>query len=179
MMAQWNVEGADPKTGAERVIQVSAETKESAERAARKQGLLVSAVYKSTVQTSADALDDMVANASSRPTPPPAMPSPSLSYRTPAIAPTAIPQYQGLVIGGFVLRIFAYLYYSLAILGVILAVLTFFGPSRSQTQVDFTSTAGTAGVLFATLATGMVGGILHALSAACGALRDIARNSFR
>src|SRR6478752_151401 len=45
----WNVEGADAHTGAERVVSVSADSQEEAERLAGEQGLLVSAVFESTI----------------------------------------------------------------------------------------------------------------------------------
>src|SRR4051794_39058933 len=45
----WNVEGADAHTGAERVVSVVAESEEEAERLASGQGLLVSAVFQSTI----------------------------------------------------------------------------------------------------------------------------------
>lgn len=168
-MAQWNVEGADPKTGDERLIQVAAETKEEAERKARKQGLLVSAVYKSTVQTSADALDDMVASASSRSAPPPITPTtqqPALSYRA---AQAALPDYLGLRIGAVALRVCAVLYYIGAVLILLLAILSRADEPREVRALQ----AGSA------LAAASVGAVFHAISAACDAMRDMARNSFR
>jgi hypothetical protein len=193
---RWNVEGADPATGAERVIQVDADDRDAAERVARERGLLVAAAYPSTLQPAAAAhgADVAVAIAAPRSFPKPvphagetgatpleyhgpaaeaapATGSPADESAPPPPAPAGrrAPRYVGLQVGSSVLMAFALLYYVAA--GLVLLMTATALRARGWEDV--------AGPLLLALALGMVGGLLQALSAACLALRDIARNSFR
>src|SRR5688572_30662127 len=109
----WNVEGADVNTGAERVVTVTADSAEAAERLAGEQGLLVSAVFASTITA--------YAAPSPEPAGPPAPPPPSVPYRSsptgpegpPAIPePPRTPSYVHLRIAAVVLAALAGLSYA-------------------------------------------------------------------
>ncbi len=169
---RWNVEGADARTGNERVIQVDAIDRIEAEYKARKQGLLVSAVHESAVKTDAEKLDDLVGeprNAEPKIdfTPPPVVPYQSRPSHTP------IPDYGGLKIARAVLGAFAALYYLLGGLAILAAIF------MTVTKESSMGALGAFTVTIYGVICFMGGGILHGLSAACSALRDIARNSFR
>jgi hypothetical protein len=87
-----------------------------------------------------------------------------------------VPEYLGLKIGGSILLIFAILYY---IFAAFVLLVIFVGAAAASSRF------GAAGLfmpifpgLFIAITLAMCGSLLHAASAACGALRDIARNSF-
>jgi hypothetical protein len=112
----------------------------------------------------------------------PALPAgPTLPYRTPSTQPAAVPSYVGLQIAGGVLgvyAIFCYLLGGLALLGGLFAAsMGFAGAPANQAlpRLFFGVIAGLAPALALLFA----GAVSHGLSAACVALRDIARNSWR
>lgn len=195
---RWNVEGADPDTGDERVVQVDAEDRAAAERVAREQGLLVAAAYPSTLAGGAAAAAELAAavvEVRSAPKPVPHAGAdgagPVLSYRgkdsaakpsrsaasttppaapAPVVSPTVrpIPRYVGLQVASSALMVFALLYYAAA--AAVLAATAITLEAQSWVEV--------LPALVGALTLAMVGGLLQGASAACLALRDIARNSF-
>jgi hypothetical protein len=178
---RWTVEGADKSTGKDRVLSIEANTSSEAEAKATRMGLLVSGVYEPTVLTPAEQLEKMVGNSLSAsdmaqpPIPPTAPPPAAISYASPGIARSA-PDYTGLRIGSGVLMVFAVIYYVGAIFFLLIAL--------ASTVGIFSQTPGLAvwsgfSAFISAMVAGMIGGILHAISAACVALRDIACNSFR
>ena len=83
----------------------------------------------------------------------------------------------GLRFGASVLMVFALLYYiagAIALIAAIYALLE--GVAARQVGIGM---LGSFVYVIGALSLAMVGGLLHASSAACLALRDIARNSFR
>lgn len=173
---RFNVEGADPQSGHERVIAIDARDEREAEALAARQGLLVSAVYRSTVE---DALQELAQAAAPKPTvkaAPVAYRSPPTSQQLPPSVPM-IPEYSGLRFGGNAFYVLA----GLAYLGGALTIVVFMMGAGSALRFG----AGPAAVV--TLIAGFlaalwpfaVGVTFHALASACHALRDIARNSFR
>jgi hypothetical protein len=75
--------------------------------------------------------------------------------------PPEIPEYKGLIVAGKVCFIVAILNYALAIFALV------------------TGLFGAPQIIFWCAALAVSGAISHGISAACVALRDIARNSFR
>jgi hypothetical protein len=182
---RWNVEGADARTGAEKIIQVTADTKAEAEAKARKQGLLVSAVHESQVVTPAEALDEMVGNtirertrrASTAEALADVAPAP-VEYRSSRTPNLIAPNYGGLKFASIAVRIFALLFYLAGILGLLMALLMF-GEGISSGRAGFGVAAGVTQFVISALGPLAAGAIMHGLSASCDALRDIARNSYR
>jgi hypothetical protein len=173
---RWNVEGADGRTGEEHVYPIDPDTAEDAEQKARDHGVLVSAVHRALVQSTNDQLDELAAASMSRtarvgpaPVPAPSVESPPIAYRSPDTPGAQVPAYLGLRIGSSVLMIFAVLYYISAAVALTIGIYV-----AGQQGVFVAAT-----FLLWALVAAMIGGLLQALSAACIALRDIARNSFR
>lgn len=182
-MPHWNVEGADAGTGHDRVVTVEAQTQKDAEQAARKMGMVVSAVHRAVTRTPAEALDEMVGSVINTPFQPQADVDTAVSeapqvvqYRSPGAVAGPAPTYTGLKLGASILSVFAILYYVLAVLAVVLSLIPASNPQGVPTNVMWWSVAG--GIV-AGVTLGMIGAFLHTASAACLALRDIARNSFR
>jgi len=177
---RWTVEGADKATGKDRVIQIEAGTSAEAERIASAKGLLVSGVYEPTTLTAAEQLEKMIDTSLSNsdlaaPSIPPTSPPAPIAYASGGFqGPT--PSYAGLQVGGTVMFVCAAVYYAVAIFAVVGAILSLFGVVNPRTSgIAFLSAAT---LLFWALVAAMTGGLLHAGSAGCAALRDIARNSF-
>ncbi|MFT3786662.1 MAG: hypothetical protein QM770_10910 [Tepidisphaeraceae bacterium] len=151
--------------------------------------------------------DDRIDIAPSRPAAP-TSPAPTAftpAYATPGAA-VGLPEYRGLVIASTVLRLFAFFYYAVAAIGVIVALVIIFSavvammgpstpppsPSYNLRNSPFTAPPtpsaadfgilGLIGSLLPLLWAAMIGAfgaILHGLSAAATAMRDIARNSWQ
>jgi hypothetical protein len=87
------------------------------------------------------------------------------------------PPYVGLQLGATTLRIFAVLYHCAAAIAVALGVVVLV----NDPETPFSQDASVIGFIFFigwALFAAMIGALLHAASAGCDALRDIARNSF-
>ncbi len=173
---RWNVEGADGRTGEEHVYPIDADSAEQAEQTARNHGVLVSAVHRALVQPQQDELDDLASAAMTRtvrigppPAPAPSAESPLIAYHSPTTPSADVPDYFGLRIGSSVLMVFAILYYLTAAAALATGI---YIAGRQGPWVALT-------FLLWALVAAMIGGLLQALSAACVALRDMARNSFR
>jgi len=154
---QYLIEGADKETGEDRTVIIDADNEADLRAKIKAMGILVSHAK--------------LWNA-------PAAPPVAVNYATPApthivsSARPRIPGYFGLQFASLILGISATLFYAIAVLAFIASI--------SSTR-NFNSPYAGVGVLV----QGMViisllaaGGIQHGLSAACTALRDIARNSF-
>lgn len=170
---RWTVVGADKNTGQERSITVEASTEADAEKLANRAGLIVSDV------SPVDALVELAQANQAKP--PPRTPTPIVAdYRTPEPEPPrSVPSYIGLKIGSIILGVFAAIYYAI---GALIWITTFAEMSNNPTPNRAPPPGamyGVAGTLVVGLIFGMVGGLLHAFSAGCVALRDIARNSFK
>lgn len=176
-MPRFNVEGADLQTGQERVIQVDAPDAATAEQVARDRGMLVASVFESTARPQLGELDALAEAARGSRGAAAASPPPALAYAAPVQLP-ALPDYFGLRVGRTVLMIFAGVYYAvgLLILGLAIYGSGYLASQRTRTALD---TAALLLMLLYSFASISVGGLFHALSAACHALRDIARNSWR
>jgi hypothetical protein len=184
---RWNVEGADVKTGKNRLVQVYAKDSEEAEDKARKLGLLVSAVHESVMKPAVEPTDEEIDIA------PPAVAnhaaagsnyeSPQAKPLTPKSAPprndrdearrrrAMIPEYAGLNVAAFVIGVFSTLYYVLGAIALVMALITAYS-ATSPTRFEGPTLAGYG------LISLMAAGLMHGMSAGCYALRDIARNSF-
>ncbi len=170
---RYNVEGADTVSGADRVITVEAEDERAAETLARREGLLVSAVFEAQILSPAEKLDLMVGEAIASPTSLQPTPAAPIDYRSPRVA-TVVPDYMGLRIASIVLAVFAGLAYLVGGLVVLFSLISMIGAIRAPSLFA----SGLLGLLMSCWPL-FVGAVAHALSAACVALRDIARNSFR
>src|SRR3982750_2237387 len=98
-MRRWTVEGADSKSGVDRIISVEALTRDEAEQAAQKEGLVVADVHLSSLET--QPLAAVGGGATAKP----------LSYRAAGPTGQEAPNYPGLLVGSVILRIFAIVYY--------------------------------------------------------------------
>lgn len=185
-MAKWRISAASSETGREVRLTVTAPSRESAEQKARERGFLISSV--SLLEDEAD-----MASAGALPPPPAALlddpmnglasavPTPrssrTLPYRHPA-TPKRQPDYPGIEVGGFVMRVMAWIY--IAIAGIALLAGLFIGLG-AMIEYDSLSMAVAAGGIPLLYALAMAaGGALFLWFASVGfAIRDIARNSFR
>ena len=189
----WNVEGADAKTGAERVVSVVAESEAEAERMASEQGLLVSAVFRSTIAVAkpfdpsraaaAVAVEPAAVAATSAAVP--TVPYKGLYTKSPAafrqhrfrlhFQPWRWhwtwdrPPYFHLRLASRVLGVLAGLSYLSGLVAVFLGIVSFF--RRLDLSQNF---IGALYDLFALASPLILGALLHAAAAACDALRDIA-----
>lgn len=175
-MPRFNVEGADSRTGEDRVVQIEAENQRAAEQAARESGLLVSNVFEAVTRTKSEELDALAeaardAKAAAAPSPP------VFHYEAPRHHGVP-PDYFGLRIGKTVLMVVAGLYYTIGLLGIGMAILIAFASFNARTRTPLDA-IGVFGSLLYALISVSVGGLFHALSEGCAALRDIARNSWR
>ncbi len=166
---RWKVEGAVKDSGAEVSIRIDAETRALAERAARDRGILVSKLtpVKDTV-ADPDVAGDAAAGAKMNS----AGSGPRDSQTGFSIA--EIPDYLGLKSAGLALRVFCLVSYLLGITEIIggAAIAT------SGSKPDFLQASPTT-IIFIGIFSLMLGAMMQGMSAGCGALRDIARNSFR
>jgi hypothetical protein len=184
----WNVEGADARTGGERLVSVVADSVDEAERLASEQGLLVSAVFPSTI-VEATPYDASKVAAAAEPVSAAAPVTPvrtvaykSLYTKSPAASkpPWSFPwpQWSGawdappyfhLRLASIVLGVLAALAYASGVLSVLFGFFRFVN--------DFDRSAGFFNALFSFFelsAPLILGALLHAAAAACDALRDIA-----
>ncbi len=166
---RWNIEGADQQTGQDRVIAIDAADQADAERKARARGILVSTIYPTTLKTAIERTEEEIVSPSQTAVPP-AAPASTLNYRASSLPRQTVPNYRGLQIGSFVLGVFALLYYICGGIGLVFGILSV----QDSSRVRFDA----AQAFLWALLLAMGGGVLHAMSAACIALRDIARNSF-
>jgi hypothetical protein len=170
---EWIVEGADKASGEDRVISVDALSKVQAERVAAQQGLLISDIRPPAVPTPAEKLamvppgsgDSQILSTTTL--------AGAVNYQSPLTPALAAPEYAGLKIGSTILIIGAVLYYILAALILVGSIVSALQTSIAPIQIMQTGTG-----IVAALTAFMFGGLLHAASAACVALRDIARNSY-
>ncbi|HEY1629619.1 MAG TPA: hypothetical protein VGF52_07150 [Tepidisphaeraceae bacterium] len=172
---QWIVEGADKSSGEDRVISVDALDKAQAEQVAARQGILVSEVRPPTFSTPAEKLAAMSADAGDSQILSTTTLAGAVNYRSPAVAAVVIaaPEYAGLKIGSTILMIVAMLYYILT--AFILFALIITAVRASSMPIFYLPVVPG---IFAAMVTFAMGGVLHAASAACLAIRDMARNSF-
>jgi hypothetical protein len=171
-MRRWNVDGADSRTGQEVEMNIEAITAEEAERIAGGRGILVSGVQEAASPD--DTLAAVAAAANMRRTQIP----PPVAYAS-ALARQTAPNYMGLSIGGSILGVFAGIYYCIGLFMLVPAIASIVNSATTPSSYvsGFSAMGGIGGVLISLMFL-MIGGLLHALSAACVALRDIARNSF-
>jgi hypothetical protein len=173
---RWDVEGADTRTGQDRILTIEAESSARAEAQAREQGLLVSAVRQRAIPIDAqNEVPPLEVIAAELPR------TASVEYARP-MDQTTPPDYRGLRIGATFLRIFAFASYALGAIAIIqlivslfqmlLAALQFGGsPFRSDLVETFVQAVISLWPL-------LIGVLLQSAADACRALRDIARNSF-
>jgi hypothetical protein len=173
---RWKVEGADPVTGSDQLLNVEALTAEEAERQARYNGLLVSRVYAASARR-AD--------------------TPVLLYATPARAPESddgdapsdgsaaaalpvVPEYHPITRGARWLTLIARGLFGLSALAAVASACAVTVGVRhviAKLPSDYLTAALW---LFAAAVAGCVGGVLlRTLAAVALAVRDIARNSYR
>ena len=176
-MQKWTVEGADKESGEERTITVEAASQADAEALAAGRGILVAEVSQVPRTSAAKLLARMVDDRAASGSLPflRAGPQEDIPLSPPADAEVAgekpVPVYPGLRIGGKILISFAILHY-------IVAVASLGGAIALLVRNGGTDYGRPAILLAAALASCLLGGLLHALSAACAALHDIAQNSF-
>jgi len=159
---RWEVQGAEAATGKEVTISVEAATAEEAEQQARYNGLLVSRVYKPTGKP--------------------------LGYRGPVETPKAInyaPEYRDILNSGKTLRVVASILRILAGVAVVAAVLSAGNAAApiGMGVVNFTTIGLPLLVLLAGLVPAAIlfgaAALLTAVAGIGGAVRNIARNSYR
>jgi hypothetical protein len=194
---RYTVEGADARTGADRVLSVEADTRHEAEAQARAHGILVSEIHESSAQSDTERIEREVAAAMSQP-PHRLTAAEELAAMNPARSghvqldyagprrqnSVHPPDYHGIIRGAALLRRFAAGYALLAILLFVCAA------TLIALALYALSQTGATPVTVQVLAAGvviMIGGVallnratLIRLSADLAiAQRDIARNSFR
>lgn len=174
VIMQWRVKGALRSTGEDVSRVYDAGSEESAKLQAHDDGILVESASPISSRPSAPAR----AAVDPPPVAPPiAKPVPAEPlHQSGGAAHLTSPSYLGLAIAGRVVSVFAVLYYlagALALVAVIITAAT--GPAPGA---RWSAEEGFMMVLIP-LSIAMVGGLLHGISAACFALRDIARNSWR
>src|SRR5262245_35224448 len=112
IVVEWRCEGADAKTGDDRVVVVRAGSAEEAEKIARSKGLLVATTKRLTPMTHAEALDSMVEEAEHSPSRAETLTESDAVARKPASMPyrdrntpaaQVVPAYTGLAIGQTIL----------------------------------------------------------------------------
>ena len=174
---KWTVTGADQRSGVDRTIEVDADTERQAVDLARSLGLFTSSIQPAVAPGAAESLpsldEEVVENDQVDFVPVPESPRPRpVAYATPETSRRA-PTYVGLRIGATILGIMALLYYAAALVMLFVMLGTV---GRMAPFMDLT----TFGLMMLwVLMIASAGGLMHALSAGCTALRDIARNSFR
>jgi hypothetical protein len=183
---RYTVEGADAQSGRDVVITVEATSPKVVEKIAHEQGILISSIHTSKVQNEVGKIDLAIEEAAEAAenddigfTPPAAVPAvPShVPYAGPRTASGGIPDYTGLRIGATVLFVSALLYYAAGILLFVGAIVGFL-IQVIRAGSGSTAMIGVVPVILLGIGALMCGGLFQALSAACVALRDIARNSF-
>jgi hypothetical protein len=187
----WNVEGADAHTGAERLVSVVADSESEAEQLASAQGLLVSAVFPSTIAEAKPFDASKVAAAAAVAEPVNAASPgvvPTVAYRSLYTkSPTRLrkpwsfpfrwpvwrwtwdrPAYFHLRVATLLLAGLAGLSYVSGLIAVLIGVINFFR------RLDlFGNFLGALYDLFTLVSPLILGALLHAAAAACDALRDI------
>ena len=177
---KWQVTAADAQTGEDRLFVIDAATAADAEASARAAGYLVSHVVAAPPATTprpaaegADPLAALAAAAAAAPAP--------LAYLPPVKARpsnqevVAAPEYWGLRFGSTAFLVFTGLFYLAGLLSFLAGLVNLLA------SLGDTPGSGVVGALSAFLMSVsplVLGAVFHALSSACLALRDIARNSF-
>jgi hypothetical protein len=173
---KWHVTGADARTGEDRTVLVEAATAADAETVARQAGYLVSHVSEApraaVAPPAADPLAELAAAASSAPA--------AFAYLPPARAQipdhaVPVPEYWGLRFGSIAFLVFAGVFYLGGLLGLLAGVAMLVNSLNYSSGLGVLAALGQFLLSLWPLALGTV---FHALSSACIALRDIARNSF-
>jgi VIT1/CCC1 family predicted Fe2+/Mn2+ transporter len=152
---RWLVKGAYVETGAEVSMTIEAGTEKAAELAARCKGIGVQEILR-------DEPGDRAPEISPAP-PPPA--------RAPMLYENLPPAYPGLGSARIILAILSGIAYVTGAITLVLGLASL-GQNNSVSETSPASIILAGGAIF------MSGGILHAVSAICSAVRDIARNSF-
>ena len=166
---KWQVTAADIRTGEDREFVVEAETAADAEASARQAGYLVSHVAEAQPGADrADPLAELAAATAALPYQPP-------RASRPADLVVAAPEYWGLRFGSVAFLVFAGIFYLAGLFGVLagLGMLV-----NSLGYVSGFGAIAALGQFLLSLWPLAIGSLFHALSSACLALRDIARNSF-
>ena len=177
---RWNVEGADGKTGQERVYQIEAATARSAEEKARLQGVLVTAVHPSIVKSEAEKLDDLIDASVGQPSPDrmgidylAAETHQSSGHRT-----ASAPQYEAIANGAKLLNRLAHVAVVLGVLYIVIAaVVAMIAFAHPQSFAQFLASA--LWLLSCGIALFISAAIIQMNASLALAVRDIARNSFR
>jgi len=156
-MPFYNIEGADEKTGKDRLVNVLAHDEREAAAQAKTMGLLVSAVYPAIAANQEEARTRQFPKA----------------VMEANIAP---PDYAGLLAARLVYIAYAIFGLGVGFFFLVKAIVAFVMEARQGGPVDYTMTKDDL-VWFAASMCG--GAILLGSASACMALRDIARNSFK
>ena len=168
---RWTAIGTDKATGQPCIVAVEAQTKAQAEQMAISRGLLISEIQEGVGLTNAEK-----SAAPAGPQSAPDAPPTTVRYANSTIRPAAAPDYPALRRGSRVLSVFGIIYYLAAVLAL---ACTAYGANK---MLDRYSpkwvAAGTIVGIGVAVTLAMLGALLRALSAACTALRDLARNSF-
>jgi hypothetical protein len=172
---EFNIEGADAKTGRSRVVRIEAGSKQDAESKARNMGIMVSAIYEKPAPPEELELRDAPVRLPPTRSPVshyvPETPVPSSqgasSSSTPRNSSVVSPEYAGLKAASVVLHALSILGY---IIGPIVLVGGFFWGKYNPEDSKYVYIYGAFVIVGAA--------ILHGMSASADALRDIARNSF-
>jgi len=150
----WIIDGADERTGEDVRVRVSAESRSAALREAQKRRILVASI--------SPAVDDTLSYAAQA----------DLHQRR----RRAPPSYGGLTIASTVIGIIAGLYYGG---GAVLLVLSLIRMARLPIERSPEDTVMALGSLMFGIVSFGAGAVFHGIAAACVALRDMARNSWR
>lgn len=164
---KFRVRGADRRTGRDVAREYDAKTPESAAAFANLDGLMVAEV-------------ELVSGGANDATPSAATVE-TLSYRTPTTGSVHVPTYAGLSVASVVLRIYAVICYTLGAAAFALTIVAIVAsyPSPGRLVAAPSGLWTLAASLMPTFMLLFAAGVTHGLSAACVALRDIARNSWR
>ncbi len=166
---RWIVEGADHRSGADRRLVFEAPSRMEAEDQARKMGVLVSGVTPANDAPPVSNLKHPI-DAGVHPSPPS-----SVAYATPN---QEIPTYRQLSLAAMVLNIIGGFYYAMAILYFLAIVIGSLSGGIDRWLMVVIPTSITVGSIYAATMVA-VGALFQGASAACIALRDIARNSWK
>jgi hypothetical protein len=152
---RWRIKGAYVETGAEVSMTIEAGTEQAAELAARCKGIGVQEILR-------DEPGDRA---------PEIAPAPAQPARAPLLFEAIPPAYPGLGSARLILACLSAVAYVSGAITLILGL-------ASLGQNNSVGETPPASMILAGGAIVMSGGLLHAMSAICTAVRDIARNSF-
>jgi hypothetical protein len=170
---KWQVTAADAQTGEDRTFLIEAATATDAEASARQAGYLVSQV--SAARSAAAAALDPLAELAAAATAPTALAYVPPAKARPADLVVAAPEYWGLRFGSIAFLVFAGIFYLAGLLGILAGLGMFV---NSLGYVSGWGVFAALGQFLLSIWPLAIGALFHALSSACLALRDLARNSF-